>query len=472
MIGRKNELRVLRECAAANRSRLVVVYGRRRVGKTFLIREAFDYSFTFTHTGIENGSYQEELFAFWQSIKTQLDPDSRSPKNWLEAFALLKVALARRPEARKTVFIDELPWMDTRRSGFIKAVEDFWNGWATARKDIVMIVCGSAAAWMTKKVLQNRGGLFNRASRTICLAPFTLNECEQMVDEQGAVMDRKDIVAAYMIFGGAPYYWSLLDRQESLSQNIDRLFFSENAELAKEFRRLYRSVFENPDPYVAVVTALATVKMGMTREDLVAEIPGMSNCGTLTEILENLEMSGFVRSYVRTGNAKKGTVFQLIDNYTLFYFRFVRNYRGHDHNHWLHLVHDQKRVVWEGLAFEQVCLLHADQIKQALGISGVETSLSAWRHPGGTGAPGAQVDLVIERGDRVTNLCEMKFAEKEYVIEADDARSLRNKVATFQEDNPTARNCHVTMVTTYGVKPNKHSGIVQSEVTLDDLFRL
>ena len=472
MIGRKREFKILRECAEADRSRLIVVYGRRRVGKTFLIREAFDYSFTFTHTGIENGSYQDELFAFWQSVKTQLDPDCERPKNWLEAFALLKTALAARPEPRKTIFIDELPWMDTRRSGFVKAVEDFWNGWATARKDIMMVVCGSAAAWMTKKVLQNRGGLFNRASRTIYLEPFTLHECEELVEEQQSVIDRKDIAAAYMIFGGAPYYWTLLERRESLSQNIDRLFFSKNAELAKEFRRLYRSVFENPEPYIAVVTALATLKIGMTREELVESIPGMSNCGTLTEILENLELSGFVRSYVQTGNKKKGTVFQLIDNYTLFYFQFVRDYKGHDRDHWMHLLNDRHRVTWEGLAFEMVCLQHADQIKEALGISGVETELSAWRHRGnGADDSGAQVDLVISRGDRVTNLCEMKFSEAEFVIEADDAKSLRNKVATFKSDNPKARNCHVTFVTTYGVKRNKHSGIVQSEVTLDDLFR-
>ena len=275
-----------------------------------------------------------------------------------------------------------------------------------------------------------------------------------------------------MIFGGAPYYWTLLERRESLSQNIDRLFFSKNAELAKEFRRLYRSVFENPEPYIAVVTALATLKIGMTREELVESIPGMSNCGTLTEILENLELSGFVRSYVQTGNKKKGTVFQLIDNYTLFYFQFVRDYKGHDRDHWMHLLNDRHRVTWEGLAFEMVCLQHADQIKEALGISGVETELSAWRHRGnGADDPGAQVDLVISRGDRVTNLCEMKFSEAEFVIEADDAKSLRNKVATFKSDNPKARNCHVTFVTTYGVKRNKHSGIVQSEVTLDDLFR-
>ena len=256
MIGRKKELELLKNCLDSDRSRLIVVYGRRRVGKTFLIREAFDYQFTFTHTGLEDGTYEEQLGAFWRSVCGQNGGDCVRPHNWFEAFGLLKQLIKNSTDARKTIFIDELPWMDTKNSGFIKAFADFWNGWATARKDVVLVVCGSAAAWMLKKVLNSRGGLFNRANRIIRLAPFTLKECEEYLESEGIVMDRKDIVSAYMIFGGAPYYWSLLDKSESLAQNVDRLFFAPGAELAGEFRKLYRSVFENPEPYMALVTTL------------------------------------------------------------------------------------------------------------------------------------------------------------------------------------------------------------------------
>ena len=259
MIGRTEELKTLRDCIAADRSRLVVVYGRRRVGKTFLVREAFDYRFTFTHTGLEDGDYAEQLNAFWRALKSQWNEGCERPRDWMEAFESLKKALASSGDARKTVFIDELPWMDTRNSGFVKAVEAFWNGWASARKDVVMVVCGSAASWMSEKILQNRGGLFNRANRTIYLEPFTLRECEEFLDAEGIPMDRKEIVSAYMAFGGAPYYWSLLERGRSLSQNLDRLFFAPGAELAKEFSRLYKSVFAKPEPYVDIVTALMLI---------------------------------------------------------------------------------------------------------------------------------------------------------------------------------------------------------------------
>ena len=460
------------DCIQADRSRLIVVYGRRRVGKTFLIRESFNYQFTFTHTGLEKGGYREQLSEFWNSLKRQWKADCRMPSSWSDAFELLKDAVSESTDARKTIFIDELPWMDTRNSGFVSAVEGFWNGWASARKDVVMVVCGSAAAWMTKKVLQNKGGLFNRANRTIYLEPFTLAECEAYVKAEGLVMDRKDIVSAYMVFGGAPYYWSLLDKSESLSQNIDRLFFGTHPELAEEFGRLYKSVFANPEPYIAVVTALGKKKCGMTRAEIVAAVPDAENNGVLTDVLQNLETSGFVRRYVETGNVKKGSVYQLIDNYTLFFFQFVQGYAGRDEHRWSNMVHDQRRTTWEGLAFERVCLQHSRQIKAALGIAGVETSESSWRCVScDPDVRGAQIDLVIERGDRVVNLCEMKFASEKFAIDAAYAANLREKIGAFRRETGTRGNCHLTFVTTYGLRKNSHSSMVQSEVTLDDLFK-
>jgi hypothetical protein len=459
------------ECIQADRSRLIVVYGRRRVGKTFLIRESFDYKFTFTHTGLEKGGYREQLSEFWHSLKRQWKADCRMPSSWSDAFELLKDAVSESTDARKTIFIDELPWMDTRNSGFLSAVEGFWNGWASARKDVVMVVCGSAAAWMTKKVLQNKGGLFNRANRTIYLEPFTLAECEAYVKAEGLVMDRKDIVSAYMVFGGAPYYWSLLDKSESLSQNIDRLFFAKNGDLAHEFSRLYRSVFANPEPYVAVVTALGARKAGMTRDEIVQAGGASGNNGNLTACLDNLERSGFIRRYPAIGRTKRDSVYQLIDNYTLFHFRFAKDRDGEDAQFWSHSAASPARSTWQGLAFERVCLEHARQIKKALGVAGVATSVSSWRLPGdGAGRHGAQIDLVISRADNVTNLCEMKFCQDEYEIDAEEAVKLRNRVEAFRRETGTKGGIHLTFVTPYGVRRNKYWNLVQSEVTLDDLF--
>jgi hypothetical protein len=389
----------------------------------------------------------------------------------MEAFEQLKKGISQSPDGRKSIFIDELPWMDTRRSGFVKAIASFWNGWASARKDIVMIVCGSAAAWMTKKILQNRGGLFNRANRTIYLEPFTLAECEAYLQSRDMPMSRKDITLAYMAFGGAPYYWTLLERDKSIEQNFDILFFAKNAPLAIEFKRLYRSVFESPEPYIAVVSTLGTKKTGLTRDEIVQATPNVKNDGRLTEILDNLELSGFVRRYSATGRIKRESIFQLIDNYTLFYFQFIRDYAGKDEEHWSHMRQDQHRIVWEGLAFERICLQHARQIKSALGIAGVATEESAWVKRAANGERGAQIDLVIRRGDRVTNLCEMKFASGEYEISSACETALRNKMEAFRRETKTKDTLHLTFVTTYGLVRNSHASIARSQVTLEDLFR-
>lgn len=467
MIGRSEEIALLREQAEADRSRFVVVYGRRRVGKTFLVREAFGYRFTFTHTGVERATLAEQLAQFRQSLVVQGYEDCPMPADWIEAFGLLKQLIMRSPDKRKVLFIDELPWMDTPKSRFLPAFENFWNGWCSARTDILLIVCGSATSWIVKKVLRNQGGLFNRANRTICLQPFTLKQCEDYAREAGLSMGRRELAEAYMIFGGLPYYWSLLDRRYSLAQNIDRLCFTTVGELVLEFRRLYDSVFRVPEPYVRIVTALGTRKIGMTREDMV-EILGVENCGKLTNCLQDLELSGFILSYRPFGRRKKGTVYQLIDNFTLFYFRFMRGSANAREDFWLSSVDSRERHNWEGLAFERVCLWHARQIKEALRIGGVQTNMASWRSARKSG--GAQVDLVIDRKDGVINLCEMKFTSAPFAIGAGYEKELRNKIALFKEETGTRSSIHLTMVTVDGIRRNEYAGIVQSEVTLDNLF--
>jgi len=471
MIGREYEQQVLCSMAESDEAQLVVVYGRRRVGKTYLVRETLGNRFTFTHTGVEDGTLREELLAFWDSLR-DVGWTCDRPRDWLDAFSELKKYLQQSTDQRKIIFIDELPWMDTHRSGFLKVFERFWNGWASARHDIMLIVCGSAASWMSKNVLRHKGGLFNRSSRQLYILPFTLCECEMLARSRGLQMDRRDLVSAYMVFGGAAYYWSLLDRSESLDQNIDRLFFFRNGELSNEFRRLYRSLFTNPDPYVAIVTALGTRKIGMTRDELCECGGGIANNGNLTECLENLELSGFVRKYSPLGRVKRGALYQLIDNFTLFYFKFVLENARHDEHFWSHAGTSPMRRAWEGLAFERVCLEHLQSIKSALGISGVASSCSSWRHVAGCpGDKGAQADLVIDRDDRVTNLCEMKFTLGEYEIDSEEAARLRNRVAALSKELGERSNVHLTLVASGGLKRNKYSNLVQSVVTLNDLFR-
>ena len=469
MTGREKESSLLKEIAGQDRSRFIVVYGRRRVGKTYLVRETFDYRFAFSHTGLESSGLADQLAAFRDSLEDQGFDNCPKPHNWIEAFSLLKKHLKRSTEERKIVFLDELPWMDTPRSKFVPALEHFWNGWCAARKDIVLIVCGSATSWMTKKVLRNKGGLFNRANRTIYLEPFTLGQCEEYMRERGLAMSRREIAEGYMVFGGSPWYWSLLDPALSLAQNIDRLCFSPNGELVSEFRRLYASVFGHPERHLKVVHALAARKSGLTREEIIQET-GFPNTGLLTDVLDDLEQSGFIRRYAELGKKKKGSMFQLMDCFTIFHLEFMAGKSPARTGFWLDAVDFPARFAWEGVAFERVCLWHERQIREALGIAGVSATAGSWRSPG-SGGHGAQIDLLIDRKDGVINVCEMKFSSGEFAIDADYAENLRNKIAAFKEVVGIRKSVHLTLVTAGGLKRNTYWGMVQSQVVLDDLFR-
>ncbi len=469
IIGRKEEQQILRSAAQSENSEFVAVYGRRRVGKTYLIRETFGYKFTFQHTGLAKGNTKEQLFSFAISLRDAGYDDCPIPKSWLEAFSLLSTYLKNSTDEKKIVFLDELPWMDTPRSNFISAFEHFWNGWASARKDIVLIICGSATSWIINKVINDHGGLHNRVTKQIALQPFTLKECEMFAESKGLEMSRYQLAECYMVLGGIPYYWSLLEKGLSLAQNIDKIIFAKNGKLSNEFNQLYASLFKSPEQYIDVVTALGKKKAGMTREEIIAATD-MYSSGTLSKVLDELEYCGFIRKYNGFDKKSKQAIYQLIDNYTLFYFKFIQQNENNDEHFWSASIDSAMHRAWSGLAFERLCMAHTQQIKAALGIAGVLSNVYSWRKEADETSDGAQIDLIIDRKDQVINLCEMKYSLSEYAIDAEYEQKLRNKKSTFINATNTRKAVHLTMVTTFGIKANAHSGIVQNEITLEDLF--
>ncbi len=479
LIGRKKEQMVLRGLLEKKESQFCAVYGRRRVGKTYLIRETFNYQFAFQHTGFAKAPLAKQLAGFRDSLQRASGRRFKLPRSWMEAFGMLEEVLSEKTERKKVVFIDELSWMDTPRSNFVSALEHFWNSWATARreKDIVLIVCGSSSSWIAKKIFRNRGGLHNRLTEQIHLAPFCLAECERYAQVAGLNMSRQEITEAYMVLGGVPYYWSLLERQYSLAQNIGRLFFGSDGKLKNEFEDLYASLFDNAEPYLSIVETLGKKKVGMTRIELENAL-GEKSSGTFTKRLNDLELSGFIRSYACIGKRERGTLYQLTDPFTLFYFSFMKGNVGTDKDYWSSILESQRHSTWAGLAFERVCLWHVPQIKQALGIAGVTSRVYSWtyrpknqQNETDEKEEGAQIDLLIDRNDKVINLCEMKYAESDFLMSATEEKRIRHRRSKFVEVTNTRKAVHITLVTTYGLKRTSHAGIVQQVVTLDDLFK-
>ena len=469
MTGRIAEKARLLKYAESDESEFVAVYGRRRVGKTYLIRQTFQGRFSFQHTGVARGSTKEQLRAFGDSLREWGAVLEGSPKDWFEAFNLLKPVIAKSSQRRKVVFLDELSYLDTKGSRFIPALEHFWNGWASARDDVLLIICGSATSWIINKVIKDKGGLHNRVTGRISLQPFTLRECEEYVASRGIVMTRYQIAETYMVLGGIPFYWKHLEPDLSADQNIDDLFFARSNKLEGEFDELYASLFRKPEPYLKLVMALGRRKSGLTRDELMSQT-GMSSCGNLTRYLRELEECGFLRKSIAFGKKSKGALYQLIDNFTLFHFAFVGENKTGDRCFWSASSDSQFRRVWEGLAFERLCLQHVREIKIALGISGVVSNDCSWQIARTAEHDGAQVDLLIDRKDGVINLCEMKFCEGLFAVDREYDEKLRARREAFRLQTGTSKAIHLTLVTTNGLAETKYSGVFQSVVTLADLF--
>lgn len=471
LIGRKGEIERLDRCLNEERPQLIVVYGRRRVGKTFLINQYFRGRFDFKLTGLFQAKKEVQLRNFINELNRQMKERHPVPENWQQAFELLREYLMSLPEDEKHVlFFDEMPWLNTQKSDFLPSFEFFWNDYACTVKNLVLIVCGSATAWMQKNIARNKGGLFNRQTCSLFLKPFTLFETEAYLKSRDIDWSRYDIAECYMILGGIPFYLSLLRADLSLSGNIDNLFFRKRAELWDEFDHLYQTLFSNSPQYIKTVETLSGKRGGMTRTEL-AQKAGMHDNGSLTEVLDNLSVSDFIRPYSYYGRKTHETRYRVSDYYSLFYFRFLKEYYGRDEQYWSHSSDNPSRRAWEGLTFELLCMDHIPQIKQKLGISGVLSDESTWFLKGGEGAEkGAQIDLLIDRRDHVINICEIKFAMKEYEINKQYEELLRNKMEAFRSATGTKKTLQLTMITTYGIKMNKYSNRVSNQVLLDDLF--
>ena len=470
LIGRKQEIEVLNRVAKSTKSEFVALYGRCRVGKTYLVREHFNYQFDFALTGLASATRTQQLANFSAALQRVDSSATISvPNDWFSAFQLLITHLEEvEVDRKKIVFLDELPWLDTPRSDFLMALEHFWNSWASAWRDVILVTCGSAASWMINKLINNHGGLHNRVTERLRIEPFDLRETELFLHSKNIVYDRYQIAELYMVTGGIPFYLDAVVPGQSVAQNVERLCFTKGGLLANEFRALFKSLFKNAEKHERIIQALASKTKGLTRKELVT-LTGLRSGGTMTRLLEELEESGFVGRYIPFSARKRDVLYRLADFYSRFYLKFIEDNTNFQPGVWTNTLDSPAKRAWAGYAFEQICIEHLPQIKAALGISGVVTQFSTWKSK--TSDPGAQIDIVIDRRDRTVNLCEVKFSITPFTIDKPYAEKLRNKIGTFRAETDTKKSVFLTMITSFGVKENKYSGgLVQGEVVLDQLF--
>ena len=480
IIAREREKAELERLMNEPTAQMLAVYGRRRTGKTFLIREYFEDNFAFKHTAVspmelkERGEgeliYRVQLNEFAASLRKYGRKDESPINDWFEAFHRLEALIdSKRKKGKLVVFIDELPWLDTPRAGFLSAFEHFCNDYAMGKHNMLLIVCGSATSWMLDNLINNKGGLYGRSTCEMHIHPFTLKDTERYLQWRGLTLDRYDVTQAYMLTGGVAYYLSYFKPGRSLAQNVDEVFFSADGFMQKEYDRLFTSLFADNTNYRRIVEVLSGNRYGLTRE-AISEKSGVALGGTLSGMLKALVQSDLVSMYWNFGESKRIQYFKLTDMFCLFYLGFVQKNPTTNRTYWHDNQNSPRVNSWRGRAFEDVCFVHQQQVKRAVGIDGVQAEVYPWHATGDAASPGAQIDMLIDRADRVMNLCEMKFTQSDYVISKDYDERLRNKIAALQEMTRSKRNVQVVLVTTYGLKQNMYSGRVQRVVTLEDLF--
>ncbi len=478
IIGRERERAVLSSLHQSDNAEFLAVYGRRRVGKTFLVREFFEDSFAFYHTALAPFElkdqpkllYRAQLDEFSHSLKKYGDTNNMPLKNWFEAFHRLEDLLdSRRGRKKMVVFIDEMPWLDTPRAGFLSAFEHFWNGWGAGKHNLLLIVCGSATTWMLDKLIHNTGGLYGRTTRELHLRPFSLHHTEMYCKHLGLTMDRYDILQTYMMLGGVPYYWSYFEKGKSLAENIDDLFFTSTGKLSDEFDHLFSSLFGDKDKYRTIVEALSKSRYGLTR-DQISDKSDIASGGDLSEMLKALEKSDLIISYYNFGETKRNKYYKLSDPFCLFYLHFIQKHPSQNKRFWQDNQFSPKVTSWKGLAFEDVCFVHQEQIRSALSILGVQAEIYPWCADADGEVAGAQIDMLINRADRVVNMCEMKFYQGEFAIDKEYDKKLRNKIDALLTATKNKKNIQPTLVTTYGLKMNMYSNRIQRVVSMNALF--
>jgi len=469
LVGRIAEIKLLDHAVHSNKPEFIMLYGRRRVGKTFLIKQYFEEKFTFHLTGMANATTALQLgnFASAYSRVAELEKNN-IPKNWFQAFSLLRKLIESKGSELCIVFLDEMPWLDTPRSNFVMALEHFWNDYGSAKNNLKLIACGSAASWMINKLINNHGGLHNRVTQRMRIYPFTLKETEHFFQSKNIHFERYQIAELYLALGGIPFYLEEIEKGLSVAQNIDKLYFSPTGLLKSEYQNLFKSLYRNPENHEAIVNALATKAKGLLRDEIIT-VAKLPNGGNTTKALEELENSGFIRKYQPFNGKSRNSLYQIVDPFVLFHHQFVKDSKAEGEGSWISFSGTSKYKTWSGYAFENICLLHLPSIKQALGISGIYSESSSWRS--NNKDENAQIDLLIDRKDGVITICEMKFSGDEFEVTKEYAEKLKRKLRVFRTESKTKKPLYLALITTFGSQKNSHYlGLVQNELKLEDLF--
>lgn len=482
VIGRAKEKAELKTVLESKKSEFLGIYGRRRIGKTFLIREYFK-----NMKGVQFLSFQgqkdvdtkTQIDTFYHELEKQfkINYQLKRARDWQGAFHDFDKFIEKHTlENKKDVivlFLDELPWFCNSKAGFLPALDYYWNQRWSANAKMKLIVCGSAASWMIKNVVNAKGGLHNRLTKKMYIAPFQFVEVKEFSKTNKLNFTDTQLLQIYMVLGGVPFYWSLLKKTTPISKQIDDLLFGKNAILKNELQNIFRSLFDNSELHLRIVKILSAAKSGIERNTLLNKCQIKSG-GQASQYLDNLIHSGFIESFHLFGNKKKLTLFRLIDSFSYFDSYWSKQSLGLV-AFWQNKIQTPKLNTWAGYAFENFCLQHINQIIKALEIDRQVEAIHSWHSidqnkKGDIEEKGAQIDLIIERMDGVLHVIEIKYSQNEFVLKKEDAKNILNKVDRFKEKTQYRGQIKINLVTPIGLKKGLwNDEVFDKTITLKDL---
>lgn len=482
IIGREAEIKILDSVWNSKEAEFLAIYGRRRVGKTHLIREYFSEREQVTYfeiSGEKDGGLKDQLENFINVFsKTFFNGIAlRRPESWKEAFALLTDQIEKNKSKKIIIFFDELPWLATPKSRMLQSIDYYWNRFWNKHSNLILIVCGSAASWMLDNLINAKGGLYNRITRTILLKPYSLYQVNHFLRHRGINLSPQQILSLYMVFGGIPYYLKQIEKGKSAAQIINKVCFQSDGLLYSEFDRLFKSLFEHSEDSLLIIKIIQSHRYGISRDELIKKTK-FSSGGTLNKRLYELESSKLIQSYIPYGNKKKNIYYRVIDEYCHFYLSWIEPLKTKGieggKNYWQAKAKSPSALAWAGYVFKSICLKHIDQIRDALEIQTIATETGSWKHipKKGNNESGAQIDLLFDREDGIITLCEIKYSEPPFVIDKDYAKKLINKIDVFSSFLKLKKQIFITIITVNGVKPTPWSEeLIQAEITLEDLMK-
>lgn len=481
IIGRENEQEILKRALASNHAEFIALFGRRRVGKSFLVTQYFSGKncIFFYITGIKNGSYKKQLRQFTNIISDVFynGAELKLKNNWLDTFEMLTSSIKKTPNDKKIViFMDEFPWMVTRRSGLLEAVDYYWNRFWVHDRRIKLIICGSSASWIINNIINNQGGLHNRITYQINLDVFNLKETKSYLHKSGIKLNDRQITQIYMVTGGVPFYLSKIEKGISAAQVIEKLAFSKNCILLNEFDNLFSSLFYSYNEYIKTIRMIAKHRYGVGQEELLTTL-GKSKAGMGgLRILDDLEKAGFIISFKPHFHKKKGIYYKVIDEYISFYLNWIEPIkntllvRSLEQDYWEKQQYLAKWHSWAGYAFEALCYKHLPQIRKALHLNSSSIP-NTWRYAPRKGEKGAQIDLLFDRSDESITICEIKYSNQPFAIDKQYYNNLLNKIEVFKKITRTTKQIFTALISANGLKPTIYSEhLISDVVTLKDLF--